>query len=565
MPIMVGSSQVDAIYVGSQLVDASFVGSSAVTSTGGAPASGEYAGDGVLFPQGSFLQQASSAIANTAKLTLSMWACIPSMPSSGGDGADYVAVYTAFHDTADDTDFSVDYVMYGMIVAPNLLAHAADGGGIVSDLRIFAASDTAGISAYSTGRTTHAFTVPGANIAGLAALMVIGDAVSDILQLVTPSANLTDLNFVAGSLSLDTIDAFTIGDMHHIYIAVDLAHAQNAKLYKFYLDAQPIGQRPGFPVDVGGSSSIALNGKRIGFPGTARWSDTQPPEIILSDVQVWTDYFDPDGLQNTYSAKPTAGRTIIELVDYMNTRDVSPVEALAVMKIESNFGAQATNYFQFLDQASFNSILGYTGVKTKALDLNRALANAWTDLRPNGSSVAAPNNYDGIVEGITGTDALGWQKFVIHNLGGSVSAIGAAGSINGYRLLSAWVENEDLLLSQVGGLTLMLAQTSIYGSTGPIGAVTGSTTVGQAVGAMITVWDNAVTAAMTKLDANTSTNLRYFIDDDGYAVEPGAATDKFGTQQILLTGPAGTFIENQGNGGAFTLTGSVFTVAGPNG
>lgn len=395
----------------------------------------------------------------------------------------------------------------------------------------------------------------------------------------SPGLLQTDVNIGATSgngLSTafyNTVNGLTANEWHHVFISIDLNHASGAKLRQLYLDGEvwTESNASNYPIDPGGAFSMGLNGAEIGFPTTSFAIDDEgeleQPAADYSDVQIWIGtYIDPVVTQTRYSAKASASRIVRDVVNYMNSRGVSPVEALAVMKIESNFGTLSRNYFQFLNSSSFNSILGYTGSTTNNTDLNRALANAWTSLRPNGSAVPAPNNYSAIVRSITGEEPLGWQNFVIHNLGGSVSAIGGPGSINGYRLLAAWELDDTLALGDIGGLTLMTAQTSIYGSNGPIGLVTNSTTVAAAVGAMISVWNDAETAALAKLDANTQSNLSYFIDDDGFAVPPAAATDIFGLQTFLFTGGPEDFIENEGSGGAVTLTGTVTaSTDGPNG
>jgi hypothetical protein len=322
--------------------------------------------------------------------------------------------------------------------------------------------------------------------------------------------------------------------------------------------------------------TIGFNGRAFGLPlssvylpggglpdGVILSGDmpTAAPEI--SDVQMWVGQcIDPAATQTLYSAKATASRAIRDMVNYMNSRGVDPLEALSVMGLESTYGALSRNYFQFLNASSFNSILGYTGTTTNNTDLNRALANAWSGFRPDGSVVAAPNNYEKQVRAITADTPFGWQKYLMHNLGGST---GVTSQVNGHNLLTAWVDDDTQTLGEVASsVSNMVAQTKIWGSTGPIGTVTTSTLVGDAVDALIAVWNAQETTSMQFLDSSTKSNLSYFIDDDGFAVPPSAATDKFGLQTFLFTGIKEAFAINQGSGGDMTLVGTLTDVAGPN-
>lgn len=457
-------------------------------ATPGGPVSPEvYAGEGVRFAAGSALVQASSTIADTSKLTISMW--VRRLTS------DFTYLFSA------DVD---------------------DGNRITAELfsPAFLATDL----------------------------------------------NVTLQNTAGGGLAaFNTIDGLTPTVWHHVFVTVDTNKAAGQKLCTFYLDGDLWTQYAvGYPIDSGSAFNIGLLGAALGFPGSPRTLEGQP-SIELSDVQVWTNLLiDPTDTQTTYSAKASASRAIRDLVNYVNSRGLSPVEALAVMNIESIYGTLSRNYFQFLQQSAFNLILGYTGTTTNNTDLNRAYANAWSGFRPDGSVVGAPNNYDKLVRQLTADVPFGWQKYLIHNLGGSVSEVGAAGSINGYRLLTAWVDDDTLTLSEVGGLTLMTAQAKIWGSTGPIGTVTNSTTVSAAIDALITVWNAAEADALRFLDSSTQPNLSYFIDEDGLAVPPAAATDKFGLQTFLFTGIKEAFAINQGSGGDMTLVGTLTDVPGPN-
>jgi len=50
---------------------------------------------------------------------------------------------------------------------------------------------------------------------------------------------------------------------------------------------------------------------------------------------------------------------------------------------------------------------------------------------------------------------------------------------------------------------------------------------------------------------------RLFIDGNGKPVDPATATASLGTPAVLLSGDVSGFVTNQGNGGAFTLSGTL--------
>lgn len=497
MPIALGATPINTLALGSTVVASVAIGSSA-TSSGGAAAAEGYAGEGVHFPAGAALLQDNCQLANTNKITMSLWF------------APQVTWTPVVNRTTD---------------------------------RLFGITEQTGEDEYDdVFRVEVATNIPPTNPAG------------SFLRAIAAGASTATASTDVGSF--DESNAY-----RHLFMTFDTSTTPPVR--RIFLDAieedvTELGNTP---------FSIPVSGMNLGFPLSSDAIGVELSDNHFSDVQIWFGLIiDPEDVTSEYSAKAGESRIIRDCVNYMNSRGVSPVEALAAMKIESNYGALSLNYFQFLIQSSFNSILGYTGSRTRPADLNRAFANAWTGIRePAGDTTPNPNNYDGIVSSITSEEPLGWQKFIIHNLGGS-APVPERVSINGYDLLTAWMNDggATTTLGEIGGLTLMLAQSSIYGSTGPIGAVTSSTTVEDAIGAMITVWNAAETNALTHLEEYQSSNLGYFIDDDGKAVPPEAAADKFGEQTFLFTGNAEDFIENQGTGGAVTLVGTVTTVAGPN-
>jgi hypothetical protein len=474
---------------------------------GGPVAPEDYAGEGVYFPPGTALVQNNSALADTNKMTFSLWFAplVNFSPPANTDTDNLFSITKENLDEGDDVEDDC-YIRIATLVT----------GTPPLGSRLKVQAERNADPAFS-----HFLAVTGQ----------------------------------------DTIEQ--TADWRHLFVTINTS--ASPAVIRTFIDGEEVAIAQTFPFGTI-PFLISVQGKNIGFPQSSDLlAIDDSTENYFSDVQIWFGQaIDPAATQTIYSAKASASRAIRDLVNYVNSRGVSPLEALAVMNIESDYARLSRNYFQFLQPSAFNLILGYTGVTTNNTDLNRAFANAWLGLRPNGSVVGAPNNYDRLVRQITADVPFGWQKYLIHNLGGSVSEVGAAGSINGYRLLTAWVDDDTLTLGEVGGLTLMTAQAKIWGSTGPIGTVTNATTVGAAIDALITVWNAAETDALRFLDASTKSNLSYFIDDDGFAVPPAAATDKFGLQTFLFTGDAEDFIVNQGSGGDVTLVGAISDVPGPN-
>jgi len=524
MPIMVGASPVSALFLGGSAVhDVSLAG-----GTSGGIESQTYTGYGNRFAYGATLYQTNLDISNTRQATISMWA----------KAEQDIALLFEISKQGRTPTFSEDSGLRGV-------AH------------------------------------------------VLGPSALAFEDRQDPDAN--QFSFRAGA----DLTEMPTDEWHHVFYAIDTNAGPGAKSGRIVLDGVELGPDH---TDVAAAFDILINGMDFGLPvgtryaegGSSYVNETYGP-ISLSDVQIWIGQFiDPDGASiSGYTASSNATAIIRDCVNYMNTREVNPVEALAAMKIETTYGTfgSATgingrqNLFQFLqrtnpgpypaNQDPYYLILGYTGDRTDSEDQYRAFANAWTSLQPEngsglpgftGAAVAAPNNYGTIVTSITGQAALPYQKFIIHNLGGSVSTVGAAGSINGYRLLAAWFDDDSLPLSEVGGLGLMLGQSKIYGDSpeAPEGApVDGDTTVAEAIGLMQTVWAAAEASAQTYLDDVTLANLGFFIDADGKPVPPSAANDAFGPPTFLFQGPPGEFAVNQGTGGTVTQIGTITPVSGP--
>jgi hypothetical protein len=501
-------------------------------ATPGGPVSPEvYAGEGVRFAAGSSLIQNNTAIANTSLATISLWMRCHTPPATSQFGP----VFT--------------------ITKPN----AFQGIGFEEDFTLGVSSTRPG-----TGSTV---------VMGTKSYNGGGDLIAS-----------------DGA----TRDLTEDGSWHHIFMTVDTTGADPA--WVFYVDGA-VAAVSNF-ADDGYPTAMTLFGKNIGFPASSdvladplqfgTWSNGYPADF--SDVQIWFGQaINPATTQTRYTAKtnPEPSRIIRDTVNYQNSRGIDVVEALAAMYIETIYGTFGDrtaingrkNLWQFLYSEDFTPlndpwllILGPAASnpgpreRTSADAQNRAFANAWSGRRPNGTVVAIPNDYGRVVRGITGFEPLGWEKYLMHILGGSVRAFGAVGNVNGYSLLSAYVNQPaETTLSQTGTvISNMTGQTKIWGSEGPIGTVTGATTVTAAINCMIQRWEEAESDALQYLDSGSVSNMSYFIDADQRAVPPYAARDKFGLQTFVFTGNAETFIDNVGTGGAMTLVGTVTEVSGPN-
>ncbi len=377
--------------------------------------------------------------------------------------------------------------------------------------------------------------------------------------------------------NIDADPAFEFGEWNHVYLTADLDAAEDAKNVRLHLNGGAanlfdltIELDNSGPLDINLSTSAEspLVGK---FPGDGTYFNIPATFVSVPieacNVLIWHGLFiNPAAGTTVYSAKEGVSYIIRDCVNYMNSRGVNPVEALAAMWIETvygTFGAKDTangrqNLFQFLSQSPYDLILGYAGQKTRALDQYTAFANAWTGFKSSlysAAKVALPNDYPRVVRNATGEDPEPYQLYLIHILGGST---GVTSQVNGDNLLRAMVEDDTQELSEVASsISNMTGQTKIWGSAGPLGLFTSSFTVAQAISAMETVWGQAETDALTKLDAGSNSNLSQFIDGDGFPMPPTVAVEKFGFPTFWFSGAADEFVTNFGSGGAVTVSGSI--------